>query len=215
MKYIIIIIILIIILLFLLNKKKQIEYRENYTPDECDFNCGKYKTDEDCLGCENCGLCSLTDNKGKKIKQCMPGTKKGSFFNQYCSGNNWLYYDDVKRQEIENSRKTNIVLTKVKEEVKQEELSAYDRILLTMGQRVRGKYSDIKPKQIFEMDLTPNKSEIPIKDNTEENKPIKPLFKPSEPILPPVLPTPTPSGIKKEPTTYDEVLLELESLSSF
>jgi hypothetical protein len=220
MNYIIIII-LLLIFLFLLHKKKQIDYKEKYTPLECDFNCGKYKSDEDCLSCENCGLCSLTDNKGKKIKQCLPGTKKGSFFNQYCSGNAWLYYDDVKRKEIEEGKKTNTVYTKVRQEVVQEELNAYDRILLALGQRVRGKYSDIKPTQIFEADLTLNKPEISVSDandanDTKEEKNIKPLFKASEPILPPVIQSnKPPTQEKKEPTTYDEVLLELESLSSF
>ncbi len=214
MNYIIILI-LLLIFLFLLHKKKQIEYKEKYTPLECDFNCGKYKRDEDCLSCENCGLCSLTDNKGKKIKQCLPGTKKGSFFNKYCSGDAWLYYDDVKRKQIEDDIKANKVYTKVKQEVVQEELNAYDRILLALGQRVRGNYSDIKPTQIFEDDLTPNKPEVSVSDANvdKEQKDTKPLFKPSEPILPPVVQPSKPE--KKEPTTYDEVLLELESLSSF
>lgn len=47
-----------------------------------------------------------------------------------------------------------------------------------------------------------------------EDKITKPLFKPSEPILPPVLPSKAIQETKKEPITYDEVLLELESLSS-
>jgi hypothetical protein len=209
MNYIIILI-LLLIFLFLLHKKKQIEYKEKYTPLECDFNCGKYKRDEDCLSCENWGLCYLIDNKGKKIKQCLPGTKKGSFFNKYCSGDAWLYYDDVKRKQIEDDIKANKVYTKVKQEVVQEEINAYDKILLALGQRVRGKYSDIKPTQIFEADLTPNKPEVSVyNDNNDNNEDMsdkerKPLFKPSETILPPVLQPSKPE--KKEPTTYDEVL---------
>jgi hypothetical protein len=222
MKYIIIIIlILIIIIFFLIQKKKQIEYKEKYTSMECDFNCGKYKNDEECLSCKNCGLCSLTDNKGKKIKQCLPGTKKGSFFNNLCSGNSWSYYDDKKRKELEEQKMANIVLTKVKEEIVQEEINAYDRILSAMGQNLRGIYSDIKPTQIFEGDLTLNKSEVSVTDNNREKEEkeqekleaMKPLFKPSDPILPPVIAST--SKPKKEPITYDEVLLELESLSSF
>ncbi len=223
MKYIIILILLIIIILFILQKKKQIEYKEKYTPSECDFNCGKYdkylKKDsyDECLSCENCGVCTLTDNKGKKIKQCLPGTKKGSFFNNFCSGNAWLYYDDVKRKEIEEDIKSNTVYTKVREEVIQEELNAYDKILLAMGQSLRGRRGDIKPTKIYEADLTPNKPEVSLNDNEENNDEkveTKPLFKPSDPILPPVL-TPPQTKPNKEPTTYDEVLLELESLASF
>jgi hypothetical protein len=197
MKYIIILILLIIILLFLLNKKKQIEYKEKYTSLECDYNCGKYNTDDECLECENCGICSLTDNKGNTKKQCLPGTKNGSFFNQSCKGNAWTYYDDEKRKEIEENKKTKIVqLKKVGQEVNQEELSEYDKILLAMDKNLTKRYSDIKPKQI-----------------------IKPIFKPSEPILQPVIQKSEKSQIntnsKNKISTYDEVLLELESLSSF
>lgn len=63
-------------------------------------------------------------------------------------------------------------MTKVKEEIVQEELNAYDRILLALGQRVRGKYSDIKPTQIFEADLTLNKPEITVSNDNNDKKKI-------------------------------------------
>ena len=52
------------------------------------------------LSCSNCGLCTLTDIRGKTTKQCLPGTKNGSFFNEYCAGKTWSYYDDATKAKI-------------------------------------------------------------------------------------------------------------------
>jgi hypothetical protein len=221
MKYIIILILLILIILLLINKKKNIEYREKYSNLECDFNCGKYETDEECLSCSNCGLCQLTDNKGKKTKQCLPGTKNGSFFNEYCAGKTWTYYDDTTKAKIkadaeakikeDAKAKAKLIAQEAKQEEAKKEISDYDKILLAMGQSLNGKYGDIKPMYIVEAitDFAPQQTQ-----QTQQTQEQKPSFKLPEQLLPPAPPH-IASMDKKEITTYEQVLNELESLTAF
>ena len=224
MKYIIILILIILIIFLLINKKNRIEYREKYSNLDCDFNCGKYDNDEDCLACSNCGLCNLTDNKGNKTKQCLPGTKNGAFFNEYCSGKAWLYYDDATKAkmkaEAEAKAKADAEAKIVKEEVKQEqkqEPSEYDKILLAMGQSLNGKYSDIKPMYIVDAiaSTQAQKTQESTTSITAQSQQEKPAFKLPEQLLPPAPPHIEKIVKKEELTTYEEVLNELESLTSF
>jgi hypothetical protein len=226
MKYIIILILLILIILLLINKKNRIEYREKYSNLDCDFNCGKYENDEDCLSCSNCGLCTLTDNKGNIKKQCLPGTKNGSFFNEYCMGKTWLYYDDATKAKIkadteakakaiaEAKAKPKIITQEVKQEVK-EEPSEYDKILLAMGQNIKGKYSDIKPMHIVDALASQAQEASTPTSQTSQSQKEKPAFKLPEPLLPPVPPHIEKIIKREELTTYEDILNELESLSSF
>lgn len=89
-KYILIGSLLILIIIFYNVSENFDINRQN-----CDENCGKYnntnnkldnKTEiNNCLNCENCGVCTLGDNS----KTCTNGTRDGPIFLQNCV--KWIY----------------------------------------------------------------------------------------------------------------------------
>ena len=130
MKHIIIILLIILIVVF--TAKKSIEYRKEKMEETCDYNCGKHKTEGECLSCENCGVCKLVDND-KVTTYCLPGDASGSFFNEQCKGNVWTF-----RGETGVTVNPTIVLTNEPKKYTSSGTS-YTDILKAMGQNIEVK----------------------------------------------------------------------------
>ena len=151
MKYIIII--LLIILIIFLSNKHSVEYKKEKLTETkkedkliCDYNCGKYKTDFDCLGCKNCGICTTVrvdqeTGQQKITRRCLPGDKNGSLFEAQCTGNKWTYQDysvpppAPQVQVITSAPPTQIITPD----------TSYDDILLSIGQIIKTPKSPTSP----------------------------------------------------------------------
>lgn len=88
----IIIIFLIISIIYFTSKINTYYKKETLINNSCGFNCGYYRSEEDCLGCKNCGVCTLTE-KNRIYHSCLNGDKNGAFFNNSCKGSNWKFGD--------------------------------------------------------------------------------------------------------------------------
>jgi hypothetical protein len=86
----IIIIFLTIIIIYFTSKINTYYKKETLINSSCGFNCGYYRSEEDCLGCRNCGVCTLTE-KNRIYHSCLNGDKNGAYFNNSCRGSNWKY----------------------------------------------------------------------------------------------------------------------------
>jgi hypothetical protein len=145
MKFIIIIIFLILIVFF--STRINTEYKREHLKQSCTTACGMFTTDNGCLNCVNCGICTIK-YKDRISRQCLNGDKNGAYFNNECKGSNWNYgekdstsndateliYQTLVRQEA-TTEATEATAEETAEETK-DPLTQYDRLLLTMGQRV-------------------------------------------------------------------------------
>jgi hypothetical protein len=148
MKYIIIILLVLIILLFY--SKQNIEYRyENL--EQCDQNCGKFKTEEDCLNCKYCGVCKLV-SRGKLYTYCYPGDKDGAYFNESCKGDAWTFKGDT--QKTTPTEKNIITLDRtprdytVQPTTKEDILKALNEITEKTEETPKQEQVEIKEKEI-------------------------------------------------------------------
>jgi hypothetical protein len=156
MKFIIIIIFLILIVFFA--TKANTEYKREHFKQGCTTACGMFTTDDGCLNCVNCGICTIK-YKDRISRQCLNGDKNGAYFNNNCKGSNWNYGDkddkddnnylaeliyqrNVRQEQIKQDEEQDEEKDEEQDEEQDEEkqetdpISDYDRILLSMGQRV-------------------------------------------------------------------------------
>ena len=150
MKYIIII--LLIILIIFLSNKHSVEYKKEKLTESkkqdkiiCDYNCGKYKTDFDCLGCKNCGICTTVrvdqeTGQQKITKRCLPGDKNGSLFEAQCTGNKWTYQD----YSVPPPPQVQVITAAPPRQIITPDTS-YDDILLSIGQIIKTPKSPTSP----------------------------------------------------------------------
>lgn len=89
-KQYIIIIILTILIIYLTSKINTYYKKETLINSSCTYNCGYYRTEEECLSCKNCGVCTLTE-KNRIYHSCLNGDKNGAYFNNSCRGQNWKF----------------------------------------------------------------------------------------------------------------------------
>ena len=144
MKFIIIIIFLILIVFF--TTKVNTEYKREQFKQGCTTACGMFTTDQGCLNCVNCGICTIK-YKDRISRQCMNGDNNGAYFNNNCKGSNWNYgnengdnVDNTDRNIAELIYQTTIKQEQVRQETipnaETDPITQYDRILLDMGQQV-------------------------------------------------------------------------------
>jgi len=150
MKFIIIIIFLILIVFFA--TKANTEYKREHFKQGCTTACGMFTTDDGCLNCVNCGICTIK-YKDRISRQCLNGDKNGAYFNNNCKGSNWNYgnKEEDNNNNNDNNNDNNIAELIYQRNVRQEQISQeadqdeeqetdpisdYDRILLSMGQQV-------------------------------------------------------------------------------